>query len=94
MVYKLIAQMEFATVAARNAALGLISGAVSRTLHNRPGLSVERSDPGAIPIQSAYTTAVSAGDTNGALAGSHASWHACYHGELAQLCALSGSKAW
>lgn len=91
MIYRLHAELRFATVTQRNTALSNIPGSVALTRSgSAPTLFVDRADPSAINIQSAYTTVT--GTT--ALAGSFAHWHACYHGDLAQVCVPTGRKDW
>lgn len=90
MVYRLHGELRFSTAAARNTAVTANPGAVAVTLHGQPALVIDRSDPSAITIQTAFSTLSGAA----ALAGSSARWHACYHGDNADLCALTGSKVW
>lgn len=94
MVYKLHGALMFSTAVARDAALASVTGGVALTLKGKPGLVVDRSDPSASPMQTAYTTLVAAGDTNLAQPGSIADWHACYHGDLVQACAVTARKVW
>jgi hypothetical protein len=94
MVYKVKGRLAFATVAARDAAVTAVAGSSARTAEGRPCLILDQSNASAITIQTAYTNVVTAGDSNGALPGSVAVWHACYHGDLAQVCAITGRKVW
>lgn len=102
MVYATNAKLRFATAATRTTAAASVTssiGARAVTVSSSSlllpdgvyGLTYSIRGSSAIDIQAIYTAitilvAVQPGST--------ASWHACYHGDLAQLCALTGSKVW
>jgi hypothetical protein len=94
MVYRVKGVLTFPTAAARNAAVAAVAGSQSLTVDGQPVLRLAGSHAGAIQAQTQYTQLVTAGDTNGALPRSVAVWHACYHGDLVQKCAVTGRKVW
>lgn len=85
MVYRLHAELRFATAAARTTALNTIgaSGTMSLQLGGLPSLVVNRSNAAPATIQSSYTTI--SGLTSPRVL-SFVEWHPCYHGEPGPVC--------
>lgn len=102
MVYKVQGSLRFATAAARTTARNSFNTAVAsramsnvasddQSLSGQPFMWGYMAETGsAIDAQFVYTQLT----VLAALAGSKASWHACYHGDLIQQCAVTGSKVW
>jgi hypothetical protein len=94
MVYRVKGVLSFPTTAARDAAVAAVAGSTALAIEGRASMRLVATHAGPIQAQTQYTSLVTAGNTNGAMAGSTASWHACYHGELIQKCVTTGSKVW
>jgi hypothetical protein len=102
MVYKVQGSLRFATAAARTTARNTFNTAVAaramsnvasddQSLSGQPFMWAYMAETGSpVDAQFVYTQLT----LLTALAGSQASWHACYHGELIQQCVVTGSKVW